>query len=306
MRSLMSFFDSHFGVLVAFSSVVGLLGKFWYRPEMLPYLEGYMVLGLFIMLMIAVIKMGVSDLKKGLEDLLPLTYLTVAKLILLPLLVFGLALMLPAEYRVALLLLAVIPAATSTSALAVLFGGNIRLGLAVTVSTSLIAPFIIPFLLQLLLGETIDIDVWSMFRFLLFMIVGPFVLGFIIKRSMPKTSNALLEHSSGIISFIIFSFIVAAIGPYAVDILQNLELSLWAFLIVVGFTLLSHAVAWLMFARARRKNLIVSLLVMAYPNVGLAILIASQYFDAITVLTTVMSEFTWTIGLVLMKKIFNK
>lgn len=306
MLSVLRFFEKYFEVIVVAMLFVGVLGHYWYRDFMLPWLEGFMIVGLFLMLLVAVLKMNIKDLREGMQDLGRISLLTLGKLILFPLGIYSLALLLPVEFHAGLVLLAAIPAASATSGLAVILNGNIRLGLAVSVTTSLLAPFTIPLILQATIGETVEIDTWAIFRFLLFLIVGPFVLAPVLKKYFKRTSDAIIDNSSGLISFTVLTFIVAAVAPYGSEIVADLKVSLIALGLVFALSVLAHLFGLLLFFKSKKENIVIALLVMAYANSGLAILLASQYFDVMTSLVTVMSEFTWAAGLIPMKWVFAK
>jgi len=66
------------------------------------------------------------------------------------------------------------------------FGGKTSLALVITTVTSLLAPFTIPLVTKVAVGQQVDIDALSMFWSLFLTIVAPFVLAMLVQKAAPK------------------------------------------------------------------------------------------------------------------------
>jgi len=93
------------------------------------------------------------------------------------------------EWSTALLLLGAMPTGMTIALMAEFFGGRTSLALVITTITSLLAPFTIPLVTKIAIGQSVDIDVIRMFWSLFLTIVAPFILAMLVKKATPKLIN---------------------------------------------------------------------------------------------------------------------
>lgn len=81
-----------------------------------------------------------------------------------------------------LVLAAVIPTGVSSFVWVHIYKGNIALTLSIILIDTLIAPFVVPGVLSLIIGESVQLDVMAMMSSLFWMIVVPSLLGMILNE----------------------------------------------------------------------------------------------------------------------------
>lgn len=297
----MGIIERNVGIIATAGIFVGLFGGSY-----LSFMENFVVLGLCLVLVIAFLKIEFKDVTHSLTNSLWPVIFSVLKLIVAPLLVFFLTSFFLREYQIGFILLAATPAAMATSSLLLIFGGDAKIGLIVSVLTNLFAPFILPFILFFTLGKEIEIDVFSMLSFLLLIIFVPLLASLLIKRVSTKLTNLIKARSTAITALIFFLFNIGIVAPFSHYIFSDLKNSLLAFLAVVFLSFFFHLMAFVINFRSGKKTLLVSIIVLAYFNTGLSVVLAKQYFGPETVLLTVMYEFVWNIGLIPLQMFFAK
>jgi len=280
-----------------------LLGQF---VDLGGILNPVIISGLFILILISMMKINLFEFAKDFRRAKFISLLAVNKLLILPLVAFLLGQFLPPEYLPGLILMSAVPAAMATPALLILLKGDPKVGLAVSILTNLLVPFSMPLVFKYTIGTEIDFDLFSMFSFLFAMVFGPFVLALILEYFTPKLCKKVIKHASGIISIDIFIFTMVAVAPYSKAIVANPTAALISFAVVVGTSLFFHLFAALPYIKAKREDMVASIIVMAYANTGLGIVIAIQYFDTTTVLLTVLYEVVWSMGMIPMQMFFAK
>lgn len=161
--------------------------------------------------------------------------------------------------------------------------GNIPLGLSIILIDTLLAPIIMPFLLLLVSGERIELQLSSLMISLTFMIVLPTLLGIAVnelsKGQIPQKISSKLAPFSKLALFAVIMINSSTIAPYLKNI--NMELvtviSLilviaicgYVFTMLIGRYLLSddsHITAFIFTGGMR--------------NIALGVVIATTYFPA--------------------------
>lgn len=104
--------------------------------------------------------------------------------------------------------------------------GNVPLSLSIVLIDTLLSPLIMPFLLQIIVGESIAIDTTSIIIDLLWMIVLPSIAGIVLnevsKGSIQQTVGKYLAPLSKLSLFGVIMINSSAVAPYLKEI--NLEL----------------------------------------------------------------------------------
>jgi len=122
----------------------------------------------------------------------------ISRFLVFPVCLFwGLNMVLPTEYAIAALLLALSPAGVSALPLSVLLGGNSVLALILVVSSFALCPFILPAILSFLGFSGVHIDPVNMGMLLLLIIFLPsFIYFSIFKKYIPKADQWMDENGS--------------------------------------------------------------------------------------------------------------
>ncbi len=302
MKTFLRFLQKNFVLIPLFGIIAGLI--FGDLIEMNKYL---MTVSLMLLMFLSALKVDISSLPKSFKKPFWIINLSFLKLIIAPLIVFAISLLLPFEYRPALILLAGAPAAVAGPGIISLFNGDVKLGLMVTSITNLLVPVILPFILFITVGSNIPIDILSIFYFLLFIILIPFMAAFLVQKyTDEKILSDINEISGGIISIIVFLFMILVIGPNKETMLDDISGTIFSLIIVFGLSLFLHLIAFLFTLKAKKPIIITSVISMAYSNTGLAIVLAAAYFDPLTVLLTVFYEVPWGLMFIPLKRFLQK
>jgi len=70
-------------------------------------------------------------------------------------------------------------------------GGDEELSFLILVCSMVICPFVTPVLLKMLVGSTIPIDTWLLFKNMLFLITVPLLISYLIYRFLPKLKQLI-------------------------------------------------------------------------------------------------------------------
>ncbi len=133
-------------------------------------------------------------------------WLTIFKLIFLPLTVFFIFKEAFPEYAIACMLLSGVSTGVVAPFISTLVESNRTLVLIMVIISSLLVPFSLPFLVKILAGKSIQISIFSMIRMLSMVIFVPIISCYILKRYLPSVSKFLLQNRYPI-SLIIFAII---------------------------------------------------------------------------------------------------
>ena len=89
--------------------------------------------------------------------------------------VFGLS----PELAIGVILVGTCPGGTSSNVMTYLSKGDVALSVGMTACSTILAPFLTPALTYLYAGQTVDVDIWSMFLSIVQVVILPIVLGFL-------------------------------------------------------------------------------------------------------------------------------
>ena len=160
----------------------------------------------------------------------------IAQFTVMPLLAFALALAFGLEkgLMAGVVLVGACPGGTASNVITYFAKGDVPLSVGMTAVNTLLAPLITPALVFLMLSESIDVDVWEMFKSIIQVVIVPIGAGLIISYFLPKaterTKSVLPVVSIAGISLIIMCIIsrnvenIKGCGAvlFAVVILHNL------------------------------------------------------------------------------------
>ena len=104
----------------------------------------------------------------------------------MPLLAFVLTKLfqLPPELAVGVILVGTCPGGTSSNVMTYLAKGDVALSVGMTGVSTILAPFLTPLLTKLYAGQTVDVDLLSMFLSIVKVVIVPIVLGCIINKAV--------------------------------------------------------------------------------------------------------------------------
>jgi bile acid:Na+ symporter, BASS family len=85
----------------------------------------------------------------------------------------------PDEIAVGIILIGCVPNGLASNVMSLLCNANLALAVTVSAVTTIAAPFVTPFLMKIIGGQLIEIDVWGMMLGIINMMILPIIAGFI-------------------------------------------------------------------------------------------------------------------------------
>ncbi len=149
---------------------------------------------LMILLFLSFLSIEMATLWAALKNTLPkIVCLSFLKLILLPLVVYAVFRVVAPSYAVAALLLSGVSTGVVAPFIANLVGANGALVMVVVVVTSLLVPFTLPLLIDMLLHREVDIPLPAMIRMLAFVVFLPFLAAETLRKAAPRIQAGILK-----------------------------------------------------------------------------------------------------------------
>ncbi len=182
-----------------------------------------------------------------------------------------------------MLLVGTCPSGTASNVICYLAKGNVALSLALTSCSTLLAVIATPLLTWLYLGESVEVPVSNMMITMLKVIIIPVAVGVLINHSLRTKINAVLKIFPSI-SILSICLIIAIIIASNQSKLQNLAIIVITAVVlhnlvglIAGYTLSKL----LGYDHKISKTLAIEV---GMQNSGLAVALASQYFQPIAAL----------------------
>ncbi len=204
---------------------------------------------------------------------------TVAQFTVMPLLAYVLARVfsLPAELAVGVILVGTCPGGTSSNVMTYLSKGDVALSVGMTAVSTVLAPVMTPLLTYLYAGETVHVDLLSMFLSIIQVVILPIALGFAVNRFFGRFA----EKATDVLPHVSTLAIVAIVGAV---VSVNAGRLMSCGLLILGVVVLHNVLGYLLgyaAARAlrmsRTKCRAVSIEV-GMQNSGLATSLATVHF----------------------------
>jgi predicted Na+-dependent transporter len=300
------FYERNMIFFIPASLVLGFLFYRWFDSwsVAIPYLFAYIT---FVMALDCNVRQLVQTLKFPIPILLTLLLVHGAAPYLayqLGGLVFGEG----SPYIIGLVLFAVIPLGVSSVIWVRMIGGNIPLTLSLIVIDSLFSPLVVPFLIHLYFGESIEFDSMKVMLDLMKIVVIPTILGVVVNeltrgRAL-KWSGFVAGPTSKLAFFMVVLINAAVIAPLVHTFKSDMLLLVTTSVTII---LVGYALGWLG-ARWFRDPAI--LRTMTYSagikNISLGIVIGITYFEPKAVVPIVLTILIQQPMATLMFQVFKK
>ena len=204
-----------------------------------------------------------------------------AQFTVMPLLAFALSRLfaLNDALTVGVILVGCCPGGTASNVITYLAKGDLALSVGMTATSTLLAPLLTPLLVLLLVGESVDVNVVGMLLSILWVVILPIVLGLLVKRLWPRTTEQATTFLPAVSSIAICLIVMIVIAANAHKLLS----SGWiVVLVVVLHNVLGLLVGYLIGALlklspAKRRAISVEV---GMQNSGLASSLATIHFAA--------------------------
>lgn len=187
---------------------------------------------------------------------------------------------LPPELAVGVILVGTCPGGTSSNVMTYLAKGDVALSVAMTMTTTVLAPFVTPVLTWALAGTWIDISLEAMMLSIVKMVVVPIVLGIFVNHFFGNVVQKAVKVLP-LISVIAIVLIVG--GVVSVSAQKILETGALVMAVVICHNMLGYAIGYLL-AKCAKLNVAKSKAIsieVGMQNSGLATALAVAHFGPI-------------------------
>lgn len=282
--------ETHFNLVLIFSLILGMFS---------PWAEGVSDIFIFFilgsMIFFSCARITINDVRHIHPSKAILFYSF--RFIVLPFILFGLAMIFIPQYKEAVLLLALMPAGASAGALANICGGNVTIALGYTVISSLLAPFIVTAAFALVGYDGVELDIWSLFYTLCGVVFIPVVVYFTLVRRVVVVKEWVQEETRFYSTILVSVLLVIVIGKQREVILSDpiFLIEVMPLLFIMFF--LFYIVGWISPAYGQRTTRISHAISSGAMNNALAIGIALVYFAPEIALFMVLTEIPWVLCL---------
>lgn len=262
-------------LLVIFSSMLGGI----LIPEWASFFRPYPLYMMMLLLFLSFTSISLGDIRDTLRHRAgTLIYLSLLKLIVVPVAVYLVFRAVYPSYAVAALLLTGISTGVVAPFISTLVNANAHLVLVMVVISSLLVPFTLPALVKLLLGRTVEISLAAMTQTLCMVVFVP-ILAVEIFRKIAPTVIAAIQRRRYPISLAIFAIVnLGVFSEYSEFFFQNPATLLEATCVAIALGGIYLVVGILIFWKASIQDRIASVIVLGNMNNVLVLVFASEFF----------------------------
>lgn len=164
-----------------------------------------------------------------------------AQFTIMPLLAFLLTKIfnLPVELAVGVILVGTCPGGTSSNVMTYLSKGDVALSVGMTSVSTVLAPFLTPFLTYLLAGQSVDVNMMSMFLSIIKVVIVPIGLGFVINKFFERFTQKVVRILPLISVTAIVAIVAAVVSANSAKILASS-------LLILGVVILHNVCGYLL------------------------------------------------------------
>ena len=203
--------------------------------------------------------------------------------ILSPFLVFLVKDFFSSDIYLGLIIASCVSSGLSVVFLSKLYNADPADALVVTSISNLIAPIVIPVIVLLFASQAVQIGVLKMFLQIFQIVIVPFVLAVLIRKT--KWYKPLTKLGSDISVIILFIVIIGTIAPVRDNILQTPNLFISLLIFVVVLTLINFILG--LYIGKGKKEKIAFAITASYKNYTLALVLALSLFSPIVALPAI-------------------
>ncbi len=201
MKKICDLLSRYVGVMVLLAAVVALLlpkSFGWIDTVYINPLLGLVMFGMGLTLDPGDFKIVFSRPKDVIVGCL-------AQFIVMPGLAWLLAkaFLLPPELAIGVILVGCCPGGTASNVMTFLAKGDLALSVGMTATSTVLAPFLTPFLTWMIAGTYVHVDALSMFLSIVQVVILPIIVGFAVQKYCPKFTGKAVGYLPGFSSLAI-------------------------------------------------------------------------------------------------------
>ena len=294
-----------------------------FLPQFSKVFAPYLLIWLGALLFLNLIQLEASDLVSAFARPKNIVFLSLIKLVVLPLVLYASTLIIYPSLSLSVLLLSGISTGLGAPFVANFIGSNFTLIVGLIIVTCLAVPFILPPLVHLLVGSHISIPLTQMIVLLAAALFTPFLAGWVTKRFSTKAAEYVSKNSLYFSIVLIMLINMAVFSKISIYFFESplfvIKMTLIAFLLFGVYGTVGYTLA-LVVSREKRSNTNDSksyikelkrtgategLIAMAYVNNILVVVFAEQFFGIQSALLPALYNIPYYIGIIILKKLYS-
>ena len=276
MEKILLFVSKNMALLVVIFAIVALIlpaSFVWVVPQ-ITLLLGVIMFGMGMTL-------RVEDFKEIFKRPREVFIGVLAQFTIMPLLAYGLAKIfrLPPELAAGVILVGTCPGGTASNVMTYLAKGDLALSVSMTMSSTILAPFVTPILTWLLAGAWIEVSLSAMMLSIVKVVIAPILLGIVINHFFGEFVKRVVKFLPTVSIVAILLIVGGVVGVNADKILQT---GLLVMLVVILHNLCGYGLGFcaakifnMNLAKAKAISIEVGM-----QNSGLAVSLAMIHFGA--------------------------
>ena len=268
-------------------------------------LSPYVLLFLGILLFLNLVKLETTELLSTFIKPFNLITLSIVKLVVIPLLMYGLALIFYPQDALPILLLSGISTGLGAPFVANLIRAKLSLIVGTVVTTSIFVPFILPILVYTLFQSRISIPVVDMVILLSLALFVPLVSGAIVKKYTPRIAETLgkksMAPSFALIFFINLVIFSKASNYFFINQMFVINTIIESLILFAVFGVIGYLISFTV--NKDKKTKFSGFIVMTYINNILVVVLAQQFFGSQIAALATFYNIPYLIGIIILKKL---
>ncbi|MBQ9640921.1 MAG: bile acid:sodium symporter family protein [Bacteroidaceae bacterium] len=128
---------------------------------------------------------------------------------------------LPDDLALGVILVGCCPGGTASNVITYLAKGDLALSVGMTATSTVLAPLLTPLLTWLLAGKFVDVDTWGMLQSILYVVILPIFLGFLMQRYLPRLTRSAVAYLPAFSSLMIALLVGIIVGHNAAKLLTG-------------------------------------------------------------------------------------
>ncbi len=252
-------------------------------PEFASVFLPYPLYLLMLLLFLSFLRIEFSNALQEIRKMTSILFvLCLIKLLVLPTGLFFLTRAILPEYALPVLLLSGISTGVVAPFISGLLNASTLPVLMMVIVSSLLVPFSLPALVELLVGQTIDISFLSMVKTLAMLVFLPALAAILLRRWVPS----FLKKLDGVqfpVSLVIFACInLGVFGRYSSYFRQRPEKVAETLIVAFVLSAVYHIVGFMVTWGRRKEDRLAGAISLAYMNNVLIVVFSSQFFGPLS------------------------
>ncbi|AEE14282.1 Bile acid:sodium symporter [Thermodesulfobium narugense DSM 14796] len=263
----------------------------FYNPDFFKWLVPYISILLGIIMFGMGMTLDSKDFAQIIKQPKNVIIGVLLQFIIMPLLGFGIVLLLKLPYQLAagVVLVGCVPSGTASNVMTLIARGDVLLSVTVSSITTLLSPFVTPYLYYWLAGTWIPIDPNAMFIDIFKIIIVPIILGFLIRVLLGAERTKSVSYFLPSVSVFAIVLIISAVVAVTRD--RLLLVAIPVVIAVIMHNSLGYLFAYLfskyLFGMTEKQARAISFEV-GMQNSGLGTVLAMKFLTPIAALPSVV------------------